>query len=266
MSRRIKVSVLITTYNQKNFISDALESAVNQICDFPFEVVVGEDCSTDGTREIVQEYAKRFPNLIRPLFSNPRLGPNRNFARTFQECSGEFIAVLDGDDYWTDRRKLSKQIEYMERNPKFSISFHPVQVRSLEGKILRIHPPKRWRRECHWDRFLAVDFTPFSSIVYRASKPFKFPEIFFRFRCAGWGLSLMHAHPNGVGFLPDTMGVYRLHSGSLWASRPLYTRVLECRRFLKAYRALNPTLRERNVYLRVYDQLNYFVRKAVGNA
>lgn len=114
------VSVCCITYNHKNYISDAIESFLSQRTTFPFEIIIGEDCSIDNTREIVEKYKKKYPNLIKIVVSDTNVGMNKNFIRTLNECSCKYIAFCEGDDYWTDSKKLQKQVDFLEDNHEYS--------------------------------------------------------------------------------------------------------------------------------------------------
>src|SRR6187402_281533 len=120
MSIRPKVSVLIVTYNQRPWIAQAIESALAQQVCFDIEIIIGDDCSTDGTREIVKSYAARHPDVIRLnlLDCHPDGIPGRvNQVSTLKACRGELIAFLDGDDFWTDPGKLAHQVSLLEADP-----------------------------------------------------------------------------------------------------------------------------------------------------
>lgn len=109
---RMKVSVLMITYNHEKFIAQAIDSILMQQVNFDYEIVIGEDCSTDGTRAIVIQYQKEYPDKIRLLLPEENLGMHKNFVQTFRACQGEYIALLEGDDYWTSPRKLQKQVDF----------------------------------------------------------------------------------------------------------------------------------------------------------
>jgi glycosyltransferase involved in cell wall biosynthesis len=115
------VSVLSITYNHASYISQALESFLAQETTVPFEIVVGEDCSTDGTREIVLDYAKHYPHLIRVVTSERNVGAIGNFVRTLESCRGKYIAICEGDDYWHHRGKLQIQVEFLEGNAEYGM-------------------------------------------------------------------------------------------------------------------------------------------------
>lgn len=118
-----KVSVCVVTYNQEKYIKECLESIVTQECDFDFEVIVGEDCSTDNTRAIVQEYVDKYPNIIKPLFHNKNIGALKNFEFVHNQAEGEYICHMDGDDYALPG-KLQIQADFMDKNPDCNICFH----------------------------------------------------------------------------------------------------------------------------------------------
>ena len=112
------VSVKMITYNHAPYIAQAIEGVLQQKTNFPFELVIGEDCSTDGTREIVLEYQKKYPDIIRVITSDKNVGMNRNSYRTMKACRGKYIAFCEGDDYWHHPDKLQKQVDYMESHPE----------------------------------------------------------------------------------------------------------------------------------------------------
>ena len=106
----MKVSIAMVTYNHEKFIAKALDSVLMQRTDFDYEIVIGEDCSSDNTRNIVIEYKRRYPDNIVLFLNEKNLGMYGNCSQVFQACQGEYIAVLEGDDYWTSPDKLQKQV------------------------------------------------------------------------------------------------------------------------------------------------------------
>ena len=112
------VSVKMITYNHAPFIAQAIEGVLQQKTNFPFELVIGEDCSTDGTREIVFKYQQKYPDIIRVITSEKNVGMKKNGYRTTKACRGKYIALCEGDDYWHSPRKLKVQADYMEAHPE----------------------------------------------------------------------------------------------------------------------------------------------------
>lgn len=130
----LTVSVFILTYNQEKFIANTLESVLQQKTNFDFQVVIGEDCSTDNTRTICENYAKKFDckiKLLPRLFSN--IGLVANYIRTINECDGKYIAICDGDDYWIDELKLQKQVDYLEINQDCYIVHSNLKIEMPDG-------------------------------------------------------------------------------------------------------------------------------------
>lgn len=130
-----KLSVLFITYNHEPYLAQSLDAVLSQKTDFDFEVVVGEDCSTDNTRAILTEYQKRYPDKIRLLFREKNFGrPTQNVYETGMECKGDYIAFLEGDDYWTDDTKLQKQVDFLEHNPGYMGCTHTCEVVGKHGE------------------------------------------------------------------------------------------------------------------------------------
>jgi glycosyltransferase involved in cell wall biosynthesis len=114
----------MVTYNHEHYIADALESVFAQKHEYSFEIVVGDDASTDRTAEIVTEFSIRFPGIIRLIRHPVNIGHYRNYFSVLEASGGEYIALLDGDDYWDDREKLKKQVSFLEAHPDFVLSCH----------------------------------------------------------------------------------------------------------------------------------------------
>lgn len=116
MINNLFVSISLITYNQKDYIVDAIESVLKQETNFKFELVIGDDFSTDGTREICQYYGMRYPDIIKLRLPSKNLGFIANMRENLQACKGTFVALLEGDDYWIDSTKLQKQVDYLNNN------------------------------------------------------------------------------------------------------------------------------------------------------
>ncbi len=130
-----KVSVLFITYNHEEYVRQAMDSVLMQECDFDYEIVVGEDCSTDSTRDILREYEAAHPDKVRLLFREKNFGrPTMNVYDTGMHCRGDYIAFLEGDDYWTDPKKLAKQISFLDQNPDYMGCTHTCEVVGKHGE------------------------------------------------------------------------------------------------------------------------------------
>ena len=133
------VSVLMSTYNHEKYIAQAIESVVSKKTNFEFELVIGEDCSADGTKKIIEEYALKYPKLIRPVFIKENVGALRNiYEFALPRCEGKYIACLEGDDFWTNDSKLQKQVDFLEANPECGLTHADVNHYFEDGKKLMI--------------------------------------------------------------------------------------------------------------------------------
>ncbi len=133
------VSISIIAYNIARYLPKTLESILDQVVDFPIEIVIGEDCSTDETLTIANEYHHKYPHLIRVLPAAKNLGLTPNFVRTQNACKGKYIAICDGDDYWTDIYKLAKQIQFLETHHECTGAAHQCMV-VFEDESEENHP------------------------------------------------------------------------------------------------------------------------------
>ncbi|MBQ8777112.1 MAG: glycosyltransferase [Treponema sp.] len=120
--QEITFSVAVITYNQEEYISQTLDSILNQQHDYKYEIVVGEDCSTDNTKKIIEEYVEKYPEIIKPLYNNPNKGLIKNYFNVINHCQGKYIMECAGDDYWLPG-KVAKQIEFMENNPTVGMCY-----------------------------------------------------------------------------------------------------------------------------------------------
>ncbi len=120
------VSVCLFTYNYERFLNQAVDSVIQQQCDFDFEILICDDCSTDDTLKVANQYQLKYPNIIRVLSHEKNQGGTKNWLRAIQSCKGKYIALMDGDDYFSDSSKLKKQAEIMELDNDLVLCFHSV--------------------------------------------------------------------------------------------------------------------------------------------
>ena len=123
----IMFSVAVITYNQEKYISQTLDSILNQEHDYKYEIVIGEDCSTDNTKKIIEEYFEKYPDIIKPLYNNPNKGLINNYFNVINHCQGKYIMECAGDDYWLPG-KVKSQIEFMENNPAVGMCYSKAKV------------------------------------------------------------------------------------------------------------------------------------------
>jgi glycosyltransferase involved in cell wall biosynthesis len=151
------VSVKMLTYNHAPYIAQAIEGVLQQKTNYPFELVIGEDCSTDGTREIVLEYQKKYPDIIRLVTSDRNLGMKKNSYRTTKACRGKYMAFCEGDDYWHRPDKLQKQADYLESHPECGLVYSSYDVYHVRSKK-RINDFIKYR---NWEMPIKPDMSDF---------------------------------------------------------------------------------------------------------
>ena len=122
------VSVFMLAYNHEKYIAEAIDSVLMQKTDFDFDIVIGEDCSTDATRRIVLEDAQKYPNKIKPILHNVNVGAMLNQRYVLEACTGKYVAMCEGDDYWTDPFKLQKQVDFLEANKEYVLATHGYRI------------------------------------------------------------------------------------------------------------------------------------------
>lgn len=144
MSKEIMVSICCLAYNHEKYIRKTLEGFVNQITDFDCEILIHDDCSTDNTVEIIKEYERNYPKIIKPIYQKENQyskGIAVSNIFQFPRAKGKYIAMCEGDDYWCDKYKLQKQLDALENNPNCSICTHIVQHIDEAGKTVNYNQP-----------------------------------------------------------------------------------------------------------------------------
>jgi glycosyltransferase involved in cell wall biosynthesis len=210
-----KVSIVATTHNQEGYVRQAFDSFLAQQTNFPVEIVVADDASTDSTPSIIREYTSRYPHMFRPIFRPENLGLNRNMTGALSAARGEYVALCEADDYWTDPLKLSRQVAYLDRHPETTVCFHPVRVVWEDGYAKdSTFPPPHLRGNLSVDALLLMNFIQTNSVVYRRLE--RYDDIPADVMPLDWYLHVRHAAQGDIALLPDTMSVYRRHAQGMW--------------------------------------------------
>jgi glycosyltransferase involved in cell wall biosynthesis len=237
----MKVSVCMITYNHERFIREAIDSVLMQKGDFDSELVIAEDCSTDSTRDILLEYQKKHPDRIRLLLNQKNIGGNHNLIHALSECKGEYIALLEGDDFWTSPEKLHKQVEYMDTHPECSLCFHKAIIFYDSNNLKKesLIPSRKIKPVSTIEDLLQENFIPTLSVMYRRKNIPSIPEHLTGFWMFDWPLHILVAKTGKIGYLDDTMGKYRRHDTSVCSK----TGDIQC------YLGIADMLRAVNAYL-----------------
>lgn len=220
MQQRVKTSACIITYNHVAFIEECLIGAINQSVDFDYEIVIGDDCSTDGTSEICERYAEQYPDLIRYNRRQRNLGMHGNVIQTLKECKGEYIALCEGDDYWTDDMKLQIQVQYLEDYNDFSICFHKASILNygkLEDDYLNVKTPE----VTEIINLINGNYIRTCTCMIRSEIVEDLPATILHSPVMDYVISLTAAKQGKIKFFDITMAIYRVHDGGVWESKDL---------------------------------------------
>lgn len=211
-----KVSVLVITYNHADYIKQTLDGILAQETDFDFEIVVGDDASTDGTKEILQEYDKKYPGRFNMILNEKNLGPaiypgKNNFVATLLACKGKYIASCDGDDYWSDKTKLQLQADIMDNNQDVGICYHQVSEINDSNEEILISNEGDKEFSTFEDIFNGWSMRT-ASIMHRRELIVPIPPSLFKANAGDYIMQLW-ALRNGLKayFIPKVMAVYRRH-------------------------------------------------------
>ena len=232
----MKVSVLIQTYQHERYVLQAIEGALSQETRFPYEIIIGDDCSSDRTREIVTTIAKEYPGRVEFLFPRERQGPNELFLQLLGAARGEYVALLDGDDFWGSEFKLQEQCDFLDANGQYSICFHDVMrifeksPRSPQNYVGRGVGPEVGIRDLLRSNFIAT-----CSAMFRRELARDLPAAFGEFVNLDWLLYIKLALSGSIGYIEEVMGVYRDHAAGVWSGKSRPDQLTED---IRAYRFL----------------------------
>ncbi|WP_051907951.1 glycosyltransferase family 2 protein [Flavimarina sp. Hel_I_48] len=226
LSAKPLVSISIITYNHKDFIVDAIESVLMQEVNFEYEIIIGDDFSNDGTQDILKDYEQRYPDKIQ-LILHPRdydCIPGRiNNITNLYACRGKYIAMLDGDDSWLSTDKLQKQVNFLEENEDFAVSFHDMMLYYQNGTIV-----KHSSKIAHYDQgktvftykdVLSGWFIQTSSLLFRNHRIGEFPDWFWEIYSADYAIQLLAARHGKLKYFPDLFAKRNYHPQSFTATQ-----------------------------------------------
>lgn len=212
----VGVSICMIAYNHEHFIDEAIQSIINQRTNFDFQLVIGEDCSTDGTRKICEGYANKFPNKVKLLPSDSNLGMMPNFVRTLKACDGNYIALCEGDDFWTDELKLQKQFDILESDKKLSISVHQTKILYQDKTTELLVKPKYTSKTIFSQEEMLEAVVP----VYQTSSLFfrnlgKYPEWLNNTVVGDIPVFLLAILNGKLHYIDEVMSTYRVHANGI---------------------------------------------------
>jgi glycosyltransferase involved in cell wall biosynthesis len=217
------LTVCIITYNHEKFICETLDSVLMQKTNFAYKILIGEDCSTDDTREILLEYKQKHPDKIDLLLNKKNMGPTDNLMNVHRAANTKYIAMLDGDDYWTDPDKLQIQVDFLEKNQNYAGCFHTISFNTIDSAKRYLYP-----ENVKQDSFTAKDVITMigkkwlimtSSIVYNKTKTGNLPDWMYQLKIGDIPINLLIADAGNVFYMSKVMAAYRENVGSLMTTK-----------------------------------------------
>ncbi len=216
------LTVCLITYNQVKYVRQAIDTILDQKVNFSWELVIADDYSTDGTREIIQEYKERHPQRINLILQEKNVGPEENWLKLLSYPKSKYLIYTEGDDYFTDSAKLQKQVDYLETHKTVALCFHPTKViyedKSRPDEIFPSAEQRHNKNILDLKDLLRANFMETNSVMYRwrfSNGDIK--EVFPKNLMPGdWFLHILHAEQGKIGLIDEVMSVYRRHAGGIW--------------------------------------------------
>jgi glycosyltransferase involved in cell wall biosynthesis len=222
----LKVSICCVTYNHENFIRKCLDGFLMQQTSFPIEVIIHDDASRDGTKVIIEEYTRKYPDIFFPLFQKENQyrkgirGMNAKF--NFPRCTGKYIALCEGDDFWNDPHKLQKQVDFLESNRDYFITGHDANIIDEKEKIISNSKlPEICKRDCSSIELQKCFFVLTLSMCFRnVPELMQMPEELYLASNADTFMISYFGRFGKYKYLPEIIpATYRVHSNGIWAMK-----------------------------------------------
>jgi glycosyltransferase involved in cell wall biosynthesis len=236
-----RVSVCMIAYNVGQFIGDAIEGVLNQEADFAIELVISNDSSTDNTEEVILWFLHHHANgnWIKYKRQEKDLGSTLNYLWALENCQGDYIAICDGDDYWTDNRKIQRQVDFLASNPEYIGSYHN-RLRVDAGGAILSNSIQEKEQQC-WsfhEMISTMPEIPSASVTFRKPPNFKLPMDFEKVVVNGDTFLWAYVLQFGDFYFDETIGpsVYRIHPQGIWSSKSSYKK---SKLSLNTYKLLN---------------------------
>lgn len=207
------------TYNHEEFIAQAIDSVLMQKVNFEYELVIGEDCSQDNTRQILLKYQSAYPDRFRLLLHEKNIGARNNQIICMKACTGKYIAMLEGDDYWTDPYKLQNQVDFLENNPGYSLCFHSVSVLDSRGEMIhQSHETYQNKNTFSFEDYLNGFYNHTCSLLFTNDQSVFKPIYEGMLPPRDNTVQILLAEKGNAYYIDKIMSCYRVHAKGYWTS------------------------------------------------
>ncbi|WP_321369243.1 glycosyltransferase [uncultured Draconibacterium sp.] len=219
------VSICCTVYNHEKFLEDTFNGFLSQEVDFPIEIVINEDCSSDSSAEIIRKYEQLYPHIVKPVYQSVNqysLGKKPLTQLVLPRAKGKYIAICEGDDYWTDPKKLQIQVDEMEKRPECQMSFHPAQkLNQQTGELFTISRHHKENKIIDPKNIIKADggYCPTASLMFRKKIIDNLPDLVYDAPVGDYFLQVLGSIADGALYIDRVMSVYRTETGIGWKDR-----------------------------------------------
>ncbi len=264
----IIVSVCCTTYNHINYIEQCLNGFVSQVANFKYEILVHDDASTDGTTQIVKDYEAKYPNLFRNVYQTENQFKIQNTLTNilFKMANGKYIALCEGDDYWTDPYKLQKQVDFLESNPEYAICFHRANLKvenDIQINDQYVGPEEE--KDLLIEDFILSNPVPTVSAMFKnvIHENFEDWESKMPFGDLLIYTKVLKITNLKAKYIPDVMGVYRIHDGGIHSGSFANNKLKTFEKHLQHVKLIKEHLLKKSYRKQTTHAIIYFIRKCI---
>ncbi len=238
----MKVSVFMLTYNHEKFIAQAIDSVLMQEVNFDYEIAIAEDFSSDRTRDIIMEFQQRYPDKIRLFLAERNFNSNSFSVRGRETCQGQYIALLEGDDYWTSPHKLQKQVDFLDTHPDCTICFHNSRQFYEDGSQKDYNNNSPDQKEISTlEDLLSYNFIATGSTMFRRGVIDRYPDWYVNDEVysGDWPLHILNAQYGNIGYINEVMVATRIHKGGFWNG---ISKIKQLQGVIKDYKVMRANL------------------------
>lgn len=259
------VSACIISYNQQDYIAEAIEGALSQTVDVPYEIVISDDCSTDNTPQIIDEYAQK-DSRIRVLKRTKNVGMHQNWYDAINTCNGEFISLCEGDDFWEDKNKLAQQLAVLQSDDQLTGCFTNADILDANKKLEKSSYVYLQKFNLSANDLLSLHYNPVPTctIMFRKSSFKGFPTNYYQSPFADRILHTLLILQGNYFYLNKSTAVYRKHENGIWSGLQIEKQQANMLRSLEVIRQIVPSenqkLLVRKSILRQLDLMLYHHR------
>ncbi|RXJ46032.1 glycosyltransferase [Gelidibacter gilvus] len=231
----MKVSIIVLSYNHESYLHETLQSLTDQKTKFEYEILVGDDCSPDNSRLIIDQFYGKHPNKIKRIYPEKNLGPNANYLNCLRNAKGQFIAFCEGDDYWIDENKLQKQVDFLEQNPKYGGVCGEVISRDIEKKSEERIPLKEEGVICFED-IVFQNKIHSNTILFRNELiNIDSLDVIKQLSIGDWYLHLLVTMQRPYYYLPQYLALYRVHNAGIFSKKSDFFKAYQKSRLLAIF-------------------------------